>query len=277
MKGEDVRRKERGEKNREVGGEMATLYPMTHPLAFFVIVVGVWSLVSGCENDNQAMTQVNNHTRQVERDWMVDTQIVARGVTDQAVIAAMRRVPRHLFMADSGSEDAYGDFPLPIGYEQTISQPFIVAYMTQALKLKQDEKVLEIGTGSGYQAAILAELVSKVLTMEIVEPLAARAKKTLAELGYDNVSVRAGDGYQGWPDESPFDAIILTAAPDHIPSPLLEQLAMGGRLILPVGDYSQDLVLIRRTEEGYQRTELLPVRFVPMTGQAEKGPSTPAP
>jgi len=277
VKGEDVRRKERGEKNREVGGEMATLYPMTHPLAFFVIVVGVWSLVSGCENDNQAMTQVNNHTRQVERDWMVDTQIVARGVTDQAVIAAMRRVPRHLFMADSGSEDAYGDFPLPIGYEQTISQPFIVAYMTQALKLKQDEKVLEIGTGSGYQAAILAELVSKVLTMEIVEPLAARAKKTLAELGYDNVSVRAGDGYQGWPDESPFDAIILTAAPDHIPSPLLEQLAMGGRLILPVGDYSQDLVLIRRTEEGYQRTELLPVRFVPMTGQAEKGPSTPAP
>ena len=275
MKGEDVRRKERGEKNREVGGEMATLYPMTHPLAFFVIVVGVWSLVSGCENDNQAMTQVNNHTRQVERDWMVDTQIVARGVTDQAVIAAMRRVPRHLFMADSGSEDAYGDFPLPIGYEQTISQPFIVAYMTQALKLKQDEKVLEIGTGSGYQAAILAELVSKVLTMEIVEPLAARAKKTLAELGYDNVSVRAGDGYQGWPDESPFDAIILTAAPDHIPSPLLEQLAMGGRLILPVGDYSQDLVLIRRTEEGYQRTELLPERFVPMTGQALKNPSHP--
>jgi len=254
---------------------MATLYPMTHPLAFFVIVVGVWSLVSGCENDNQAMTQVNNHTRQVERDWMVDTQIVARGVTDQAVIAAMRRVPRHLFMADSGSEDAYGDFPLPIGYEQTISQPFIVAYMTQALKLKQDEKVLEIGTGSGYQAAILAELVSKVLTMEIVEPLAARAKKTLAELGYDNVSVRAGDGYQGWPDESPFDAIILTAAPDHIPSPLLEQLAMGGRLILPVGDYSQDLVLIRRTEEGYQRTELLPERFVPMTGQALKNPSHP--
>jgi len=149
--------------------------------------------------------------------------------------------------------------------------------MTQALKLQPNEKVLEIGTGSGYQAAILAELGVQGFSIEIVEPLAARAKETLAELGYDNVIVRAGDGYQGWPDESPFDAIILTAAPDHIPSPLLEQLAMGGRLILPVGGYSQNLVLIRRTEEGYQRTELLPVRFVPMTGQAEKGPSAPTP
>jgi len=244
-------------------------------LAFFMIVVGVWSIVSGCENGNQAMTQGNNHTRQVERNWMVDTQIVAGGVTDQAVVAAMRRVPRHRFMPDSDSDDAYGDFPLSIGYGQTISQPFIVAYMTQALKLKPDEKVLEIGTGSGYQAAILAELVSKVLTIEIVEPLAARAKKTLAELGYDNVIVRAGDGYKGWPDESPFDAIILTAAPNHIPQPLLDQLAIGGRLILPVGDYPQQLLLIRRTKEGYQETELLPVVFVPMTGQALTNPSQP--
>jgi protein-L-isoaspartate(D-aspartate) O-methyltransferase len=223
------------------------------------------------------MTQENDQTRQVERDSMVETQILAGGVTDPAVIAAMRRVPRHRFMPDSRSEYAYGDFPLSIGYEQTISQPFIVAYMTQALKLKPDEKVLEIGTGSGYQAAILAELVSKVLTIEIVEPLAARAKKTLAELGYDNVIVRAGDGYQGWPDESPFDVIILTAAPNHIPEPLLEQLAIGGRLIVPVGDYPQRLLLIRRTEEGYQETELLPVVFVPMTGEALTNPPATEP
>ncbi len=243
-----------------------------NPLAFFVILGGVWFILSGCGNGNQAMTQENDHSRQVERDLMVDTQIVVGGVTDQAVVAAMRRVPRHRFMPDSHAEDAYGDFPLSIGYGQTISQPFIVAYMTQALKLKPDEKVLEIGTGSGYQAAILAELVSKVFTIEIVEPLAARAKKTLAELGYDNVIVRAGDGYQGWPDESPFDAIILTAAPNHIPEPLLEQLAIGGRLILPVGDYPQRLLLIRRTKEGYQETELLPVVFVPMTGEALTDP-----
>jgi protein-L-isoaspartate(D-aspartate) O-methyltransferase len=247
------------------------------PLAFLVTVVGAWFLLSGCENDYQVMNQKDPHARQIERNWMVDTQIVAGGVTDPAVISAMRRVPRHRFMPDSESEDAYGDFPLPIGYGQTISQPFIVAYMTQALNLKPDEKILEIGTGSGYQAAILAELVARVFTIEIVEPLAARAKGTLSELGYDNVFVRAGDGYQGWPDESPFDAIILTAAPKHIPSPLLEQLAIGGRLISPVGDYPQRLVLIRRTEEGFTHTDLLPVAFVPMTGEGLKHSPPPEP
>ncbi|GJL59815.1 MAG: protein-L-isoaspartate O-methyltransferase [Nitrospirales bacterium] len=248
-----------------------------NPLAFFAILGGVWFILAGCENGKQAMTQESHHSRQVERDSMVDTQIVGGGVTDQAVVAAMRRVPRHRFMPESHAEDAYGDFPLSIGYGQTISQPFIVAYMTQALKLKPDEKVLEIGTGSGYQAAILAELVSKVFTIEIVEPLAVRAKKTLAELGYDNVIVRAGDGYQGWPGEGPFDAIILTAAPNHIPEPLLEQLAIGGRLIVPVGDYPQRLLFIRRTEEGYQETELLPVVFVPMTGEALTNPPATEP
>ena len=232
--------------------------------------MGILCTFSGCGSENQAMTRKDHHTRQVERDWMVDTQIVAGGITDPAVIAAMRRVPRHRFMPDSESEDAYGDFPLSIGYGQTISQPFIVGYMTQALQLKPDEKVLEIGTGSGYQAAILAELVSHVFTIEIVEPLAARAKRTLAELGYDNVMVRTGDGYQGWPDESPFDAIILTAAPKQIPAPLLEQLAINGRLIVPVGGYPQRLVLIHRTEEGFKETELLPVAFVPMTGEELK-------
>lgn len=244
-------------------------------LAFFVIVVGVLGIVFGCGNGNQTMDLPNEHSRQGERDWMVDTQIVGGGITDPRVVAAMRRVPRHHFIPDYESEDAYGDFPLPIGHAQTISQPFIVAYMTEALKLQPGEKVLEIGTGSGYQAAILAELGVKVFTIEIVKPLAQYARENLSKLGYDNVWVRAGDGYQGWPEESPFDAIIITAAPDHVPSPLLEQLAVGGRLILPVGDYLQNLVLIRRTEEGYQRTELLPVRFVPMTGQAEKGPPSP--
>ncbi|MDH5576809.1 MAG: protein-L-isoaspartate(D-aspartate) O-methyltransferase [Nitrospirota bacterium] len=221
------------------------------------------------------MNQGKEHTRQVERNWMVDTQIVGGGITDPRVVAAMRRVPRHGFIPDSASEDAYGDFPLPIGHNQTISQPYIVAYMTEALRLQAGEKVLEIGTGSGYQAAILAEIGVHVFSIEIVKPLAQYAKDNLSKLGYDQVMVRAGDGYQGWPEESPFDAIIITAAPDHVPSPLLEQLTVGGRLILPVGGYSQNLVLIRRTEEGYQRIELLPVRFVPMTGQAEKGSPGP--
>jgi protein-L-isoaspartate(D-aspartate) O-methyltransferase len=239
--------------------------------AFLMMVLGIGLFMSGCEKENPAMNQKNNHTRQIERDRMVETQIVAGGITDQKVIEAMRQVPRHRFMPDVESEDAYGDFPLPIGYEQTISQPFIVAYMTQALNLKPNDKVLEVGTGSGYQAAILAELASKIFTIEIVEPLAVRAKEILAELDYDNVVVRVGDGYQGWPEESPFDAIILTAAPKQIPSPLLEQLAVGGRLIVPVGDYPQRLLLVRRTEEGYQQKELLPVAFVPMTGEGVTG------
>lgn len=213
----------------------------------------------------------NDDSRQVERDWMVDTQIVGEGITDPNVISALRRVPRHRFIPSQVAEEAYGNFPLPIGHEQTISQPFIVAYMTEVLKLKPGEKVLEIGTGLGYQAAILAELGVQVFTMEIVKPLAQNARENLSQLGFADVWVRAGDGYQGWPEEQPFDAIIITAAPSHIPEPLLEQMAIGGRLILPIGDDSQTLVLIRRTEEGYQRTELLPVRFVPMTGEARQG------
>ena len=211
----------------------------------------------------------NEQLRPGERNRMVDSQIVGGGITDPRVVAAMRRVPRHLFIPDDKSEDAYGDFPLPIGHEQTISQPFIVAYMTEALKLQSGEKVLEIGTGSGYQAAILAELGVQVFSLEIVKPLVEFATDNLLKAGYDQVNVRTGDGYQGWPEEQPFDAIIITAAPGHVPSPLLEQLAPGGRLILPVGELSQNLVLIRRTKEGFQRTELLSVRFVPMTGQAQ--------
>ncbi|MGE0473999.1 MAG: protein-L-isoaspartate(D-aspartate) O-methyltransferase [Nitrospirales bacterium] len=243
-------------------------------LVAVLLIIGLGSVVTRCGNGNQAMSQGNEDTRQAERDWMVNTQIVGGGITDPKVVVAMRRVPRHRFIPDEHVEGAYGDFPLSIGHNQTISQPFIVAYMTEALKLNSGEKVLEIGTGSGYQAAVLAELGAHVFSIEIIEPLALRAKAILSKLGYDTVRVRTGDGYQGWSDESPFDAIILTAAPSHVPSPLLEQLAIGGRLIVPVGGHTQKLLLMQRTEEGYQQSELLPVRFVPMTGQAQKDSSS---
>ncbi|MBH0206325.1 MAG: protein-L-isoaspartate(D-aspartate) O-methyltransferase [Nitrospira sp.] len=202
--------------------------------------------------------------RQAERNRMVDQYIVPHGVKDPAVVAAMRHVPRHRFVPGEYSLFAYVDGPLPIGHGQTISQPSLVAEMTEQLKPKKTDKVLEIGTGSGYQAAILAELVDKVLSVEIVEPLARQAEQTLGELGYKNVRVRAGDGYQGWPEEAPFDAIIVTAAPDHVPQPLLDQLAVGGRLILPVGRDIQTLELHRRTETGYERKIITLVRFVPL-------------
>lgn len=202
--------------------------------------------------------------REIERQRMVDQYIIPSGVKDPAVIAAMRRVPRHRFVPALYSLFAYIDGPLPIGHSQTISQPSLVASMTEALALKKTDKVLEIGTGSGYQAAILAELVDKVLTIEIVEPLAREAAQTLAELGYKNVRVRAGDGYKGWPEEAPFNAIIVTAAPEQVPQPLLDQLAVGGRLILPVGRDIQTLDLYHRTAEGYQRKTLTLVRFVPL-------------
>ncbi len=235
-----------------------------------LVACATWVAMGIFEEGRSRMKQFHDQSRQSERDWMVDTQIVAEGIIDPVVISAMRRVPRHRFIPAQESEEAYGNFPLPIGYEQTISQPYIVAFMTEVLSVKPGEKVLEIGTGSGYQAAILAEMGANVFTIEIVEPLASQAKEILAELGYDTVVVRAGDGYQGWPEESPFDAVILTAAPERIPSPLLDQLAVGGRLISPVGDHSQNLVVIRRTEEGYQSTELLSVRFVPMTGETQQ-------
>lgn len=212
----------------------------------------------------------NNFSRQVERNEMVDIQLVAKGIVQTPVIAAMRRVPRHQFIPVGEFEDAYGDYPLPIGYNQTISQPYVVAFMTEQLHVQPGEKVLEIGSGSGYQAAILAELGAQVFSIEIIEPLAVQAKEKLAALGYNTVVVRSGDGYQGWPEESPFAAIIVTAAPEHMPSALLKQLAIGGRLIAPVGGQSQNLVLIRRTQEGYEQANLLPVRFVPMTGRAQQ-------
>jgi len=204
------------------------------------------------------------------RQRMVRRQIEARGVNDPRVLEAMRKVPRHLFVPRAAQSHAYADTPLPIGHDQTISQPYIVAFMSEALELKGGERVLEIGTGSGYQAAVLAELAREVYSIEIVEPLAREAEKRLKELGYSNIRLRVGDGYRGWPDAAPFDAIMVTAAPDHVPPALVEQLAEGGRLVLPVGSLFQELIRIRRTKEGTRRESLLPVRFVPMTGEAEK-------
>ncbi|HSA87544.1 MAG TPA: protein-L-isoaspartate(D-aspartate) O-methyltransferase [Nitrospira sp.] len=232
------------------------------PLSVAIVGLLIWgpSCNGGKGSDSQPMDQ----DRAIERQRMVAQYIIPSGVKDPDVIATMRRVPRHRFVPARYSIFAYIDGPLPIGHSQTISQPSLVASMTEAVTLKKTDKVLEIGTGSGYQAAILAELADKVFTIEIVEPLARQATQTLAELGYKNVQVRTGDGYQGWPEEAPFDAIIVTAAPDHVPQPLLDQLAVGGRLILPVGRDIQTLDLYRRTADGYQRKTLTLVRFVPL-------------
>jgi protein-L-isoaspartate(D-aspartate) O-methyltransferase len=195
---------------------------------------------------------------------MVRTQIAARGVADPNVLRVMKITPRHRFVPDEVSHLAYNDHPLPIGYNQTISQPYIVGLMTELLELSGREKVLEIGTGSGYQAAILSQLVAACYSIEVVEPLAERSKKTLAELGYNNVTVLYGDGYQGWPEHAPFDAIIVTAAPEKIPDKLLEQLKVGGKMVIPVGKYYQELLLITKKEKGFNRKSIIPVRFVPM-------------
>lgn len=204
-------------------------------------------------------------------DWSAQRAKLAqtvrsKGVSDAKVLAALGKVERHRFVPEAYRAQSYGDFPLPIGHDQTISQPFIVGAMTQAMELKGGEKVLEIGTGSGYQAAVLAEIAGEVYTIEIICELARRATALLKELGYQNIHCRCGDGYQGWPDVAPFDAIIVTAAPDHIPQPLIDQLKVGGRLVIPVGEQVQNLLLIRRTATGIEKKTLLPVLFVPMTG-----------
>lgn len=198
------------------------------------------------------------------RQEMVDRQIRARGVNDRRVLAAMLKVPRHLFVPDELQDMSYEDTPLPIRFDQTISQPYIVAFMTEALKLGPADKVLEVGTGSGYQAAILAELAGEVYSIEIVRPLGEQAAGRLEKMGYKNVHVRIGDGSKGWPEEAPFDAIIATAAPGDIPETLVKQLKPGGRMVIPVGTIFQELFLITKTKDGYDKKALLPVKFVPM-------------
>jgi protein-L-isoaspartate(D-aspartate) O-methyltransferase len=225
--------------------------------------VGIFSLVLisltlGCRqsDDYQAL-----------RKAMVQEQIAARGVRDSSVLAAMRKVPRHEFVPQELRTSAYQDRPLPIGEGQTISQPYIVALMTEALELSPGDKVLEIGTGSGYQAAVLAELTEQVYSIEIIEILGRRAEETLGRLGYDQVRVKIGDGYMGWEEHAPYDAIIVTCAPEHIPQPLVDQLKEGGRMVIPVGQgYRQELYLVHKQEGQIHQTGIIPVLFVPMTG-----------
>ena len=216
-----------------------------------------------------------------EPDWaalraqMVRAQIEARGVENPRVLEAMGTVPRHLFVPQAVRRHAYEDRPLPIGKRQPISQPYIVAVMTELLDPKPTDRVLEVGTGSGYQATVLAHLVTHVYTIEIIPELAERARRTLEALGYKNVTVITGDGYRGLPDEAPFEGILVTAAPEKIPEPLLQQLRVGGRLVAPVGGREQNLQVVHRTAKGFETRTLFSVRFVPMTGEAERSGAPP--
>ena len=206
-----------------------------------------------------------------QRQRMVDQQLKSRGIKDERVLAAMAKVPREEFIPVEARVDAYQDGPLPIGYDQTISQPYIVAFMTEQLRPKPSDRVLEIGSGSGYQAAILAELVADLYTIEIVEPLAKTAEATLQRLGCKNVHIKIGDGYKGWPEEAPFDAIIVTCAPEKVPQPLVDQLTDGGRMVIPVGErFAQQLYLLEKRDGQLKESATLPVRFVPMLRSKEE-------
>jgi protein-L-isoaspartate(D-aspartate) O-methyltransferase len=234
----------------------------------------VWALAAACLFSN-AFPQIHPKDDEAfvrKRLAMVEDQVAARGVRDPVVLEALRTVPRHLFVPAELKDEAYGDYPLPIGEGQTISQPYIVGLMTQSLDLGKGERVLEVGTGSGYQAAVLARLAGAVYSVEINENLARRAANTLKNLGFANVRVKHGDGFFGWPEEAPFDAIIVTCAVDPVPPPLLDQLAEGGRLILPLGDSRvfQTLTLIVKKNGKPVVREIIDVRFVPMTGEALK-------
>ncbi|HTG35375.1 MAG TPA: protein-L-isoaspartate(D-aspartate) O-methyltransferase [Thermoanaerobaculia bacterium] len=239
---------------------------------FVAVLAFLWTLAVLAGNRPMAWSQAPDDDTAPARHRMVE-QIRVRGVTDVGVLAALEAVPRHLFVPADERGKAYADHPLPIGGGQTISQPYMVALMTSLLDLRPGARVLEIGTGSGYQAAILSRVAGEVYTIEILKPLAERARRTLTDLGCRNVHVRTGDGFQGWPNAAPFDGIIVTAAPPSIPDPLLEQLKVGGRLVIPVGDRDalQNLqVLTKRADGGFDRSSVMPVRFVPMTGEAQR-------
>jgi len=227
-------------------------------------------LIGGCNSRDGQAPVTTEPDWKMQRDKMVSQQIEARGVKDPRVLESMRTVPRHLFVPEEYRDAAYQDSPLPIGDSQTISQPYIVALMSELLEVGPGDKVLEIGTGSGYQAAVLAAMGVEVRSIEIRQRLCEHAAATLAELGYGSVQVRCGDGYGGWPEEAPFDGIIVTAAPERIPDPLLEQLADGANMVIPVGDFYQELKVITRTPDGFDERSVIPVRFVPMTGEIER-------
>ena len=239
-------------------------------VSFFAIALAG----AGCGPKKQEASRVSSapsDTDGARRAKMVETQIAARGVRDPRVLAAMRKVPRHLFVDSPARGEAYEDHPVPIGNNQTISQPYIVALMTELLELPPRARVLEIGTGSGYQSAVLGEIAAEVYSIEILPDLARAASEKLKELGYTNVEVRAGDGYRGWPEQAPFDGIIVTAAPERIPEPLVDQLAVGGRMVIPVGGFFQELKVFTKEKDGkITEKDMIPVRFVPMTGEIEK-------
>lgn len=235
---------------------------MKEALSGLVVLAAALAACSGGADAHQ-----QTQDREAERNRMVDDQLRARDIRDERVLRAMREVPRHLFVPEPERQQAYHDTPVPIGHGQTISQPYIVAFMTQALEVAPTHRVLEVGTGSGYQAAVLARLAEQVYSIEIVAPLADRARTTLAELQYRNVEVRSGNGYLGWPEHAPYDRIIVTAAPPEVPAALVEQLKVGGLMAVPVGTYDQELRILRRTAGGMQTLATLPVRFVPMTGR----------
>jgi protein-L-isoaspartate(D-aspartate) O-methyltransferase len=223
-------------------------------------------IVSGC---GQKATPASDFAAQ--REHMVAQQLVTRGIKDARVLAAMKKVPREEFVSPDSRAVSYEDGPLPIGHDQTISQPYVVAFMTEQLRPQPADRVLEVGTGSGYQAAILAELVSDVYSIEIVEPLAKSAEATLQRLGYKNIHLKVGDGYKGWPEAAPFDAIIVTCAPDKVPQSLVQQLKDGGRMVIPVGDrFAQQLYLLEKKNGQLKQSATLPVRFVPMTSEGQQ-------
>lgn len=248
------------------------------PAAALLAIIGLSVLVRCPLQDEPAVVSAAaafSDDYRKQRLRMVQRQIADRGVKDKNVLAAMRKVPRHEFVPRKSRGEAYRDWPLPIGHGQTISQPYIVAMMTELLKPKSTQRILEIGTGSGYQAAVLAEIVKEVWTIEIVKALGARAKKTLAEKYPKNVKVKVGDGYYGWEEGAPYDGIIVTCAANNIPPPLIKQLKEGGRMVIPVGSpfYTQNLILVEKRKGGKIITRnVLPVRFVPMTGAAQKKP-----
>ncbi|MBN2529835.1 MAG: protein-L-isoaspartate(D-aspartate) O-methyltransferase [Deltaproteobacteria bacterium] len=231
-----------------------------------LVIVGQITLTCKENRRNRVNGEEDNLTQ--KRNDMVDTQLAGRDIMDAKVLQAMRTVPRHAFVSDSLQNQAYADWPLPIGYQQTISQPYIVAFMTEALAVRSGHKVLEVGTGSGYQAAVLAELGAEVYTIEIIPELGKHAAETLKQLGY-NVHSRVGDGCNGWPEAAPFDGILVTAAPEFVPAPLIEQLKEGGRLVIPVGRYEQTLKVLQKKNGQLSPLGSLPVRFVPMTGKIQ--------
>lgn len=243
------------DKRQETSKKHYTIRRMSVLLGAFLIFSAYFC--NGREDINYAALRKN----------MVETQIKKRGIKDKRVLNAMMKVERHLFVPEANQAFAYEDMPLPIGHGQTISQPYIVALMTELLHLKGNEKVLEIGTGSGYQAAILAELASQVWTIEIIEPLALKAGETLKKLGYKNIQVKCGDGYLGWKEYAPFDRIIVTCAPPFVPEPLVEQLAEGGKMVIPIGETYQELKLFEKIKGKLAEKTIVSVKFVPMTGE----------